>query len=53
MKQVAYYEAFRRGVWVGTATLAAIIKAGCEAEGPVLYGRETLAIDGWACKARR
>lgn len=54
MKQAAYYEAFDdEGRWYGTATLAAITKAGLRADlRYIMYGRENLAVDGWACRAR-
>jgi len=59
MKQAAYYEAFAynqqthdHDVWVGTATLAAISKAGLKADlSYPLYGDEKLAIKGWACRS--
>jgi hypothetical protein len=54
MEQTSYFEAFDyEGRWKGTATLAAITKAGLQADLKfVLYGRKNLAVDGWACRAR-
>jgi hypothetical protein len=59
MKQVAFYEAFKRdpftgfGPWTGTATLEAIRKAGLLADlAYPYYGDPALGgEDGWACKA--
>jgi hypothetical protein len=53
MKQVAYYEAFDHyGTWYGTATLAAIKKAGLIPDlASLAYGRPRA--DGWGCRAKR
>jgi hypothetical protein len=55
MKRIAYYEAFDHfGNWIGTATLVAIRKAGLIADlSHPMYERENLALDGWACRAKR
>jgi hypothetical protein len=54
LRQAAYFEAFdHHGRWIGTATLEAIYKAGLRADlRHIMYGRESLAVDGWACRAR-
>ena len=54
MRSVAYFEAFDRfGNWFGTATLAAITKAGLVADLTYpLYAPVALTTDGWACRAK-
>lgn len=54
MRQTAYFEAFDyQGRWYGTATHAAIIRAGLLPNlRHSLFGRECLGgADGWACKS--
>jgi hypothetical protein len=54
LRQQEYFEASDdHGRWIGTATLEAIHKAGLHADlRCIMYGRESLALDGWACRAR-
>jgi hypothetical protein len=54
MKPTAFAEAFdKQGRWLGTATLETIRKLGLDADLRwIMYGRESLAVDGWACRAR-
>ena len=59
MNQTAFYYAFAynpstvsHDIWAGTATLAAIRKAGLKADlSYPLYGDIKLAVDGWSFKA--
>lgn len=54
MDSVAYYEAFDGETWIGTATLEAIRRAGLRADlSYPMWGRKSLAKDGWACRAKR
>jgi hypothetical protein len=61
MKEIVFYEAFAfdpstcdYDLWMGTATVAAIRRAGLRANlAYPYYGDETLGEDdGWACRAR-
>lgn len=54
MKIIAYYEAFDHyGRWYGTATMAAIKKAGLLADlASIAFGPESLGKNGWGCEAR-
>jgi hypothetical protein len=59
MNQTRYFNAFAYNpstvsyeIWAGTATLAAIRKAGLKADlSYPVYGDEKLAVDGWTFKA--
>ncbi len=53
-QMIAFYEAFDwRGVWFGTGTREAIRKANLMADFRYpMFGPASLAINGWACKAK-
>jgi hypothetical protein len=55
-KIIAYFETFHpvTNEWMGTATYDAASKAGLVPDLSFpMYGRRSIAPDGWACRAKR